>query len=79
MITSSEIEFHPINADRWNDLKHLFEGHGNPANCWCMLWRMSSNEYRKLDSTGRRKAMDALVRSGTPVGILGYLDGEPVG
>jgi GNAT superfamily N-acetyltransferase len=79
MPTSSGIEFYPLTAERWDDLRHLFEGHGNPGYCWCTLWRLSSREYGDLDSAGRRKAMEAIVGAGTRVGILGYLDGEPVG
>jgi hypothetical protein len=79
MITSSEIEFYPLTVERWDDLVHLFEGHGNPGYCWCTLWRLSSKEYGTLDSTGRRRVMEAIVEAGTPVGILGYLDGDPIG
>jgi GNAT superfamily N-acetyltransferase len=79
MSTVSEIEFKPLTAERWGDLVQLFEGHGNPGYCWCTLWRLSSKEYGDLDSAGRKKAMEAIVGAGTPVGIIGYQHGEPVG
>jgi len=75
----SELEFHPLIADRWGDLVSLFEQHGNPGYCWCMLWRLPSSVYRQLDSSQRRNALHTLVNSGAPTGILAYLDGEPVG
>jgi GNAT superfamily N-acetyltransferase len=74
-----ELEFHPLTADRWGDLVVLFEHHGNPGYCWCMIWRLPSGAYRQLDSGQRRQALQTLVDSGTPTGILAYLDGEPVG
>ncbi len=74
-----EIEFQPGTHEQWDDLVQFFEGHGNPGYCWCMLWRLSSSEYRSLDSAGRKAAMKAVVDSGTPVGILGYVDGTPIG
>lgn len=73
------MKFHPVTPDRWDDLVRLFEGHGNPGYCWCMRWRLSSGEFRKLDSAGRKEAMRTAVRSGAPVGILGYIEGNPVG
>jgi GNAT superfamily N-acetyltransferase len=73
------LEFHPLTANRWCDLASLFEHHGNPGYCWCMTWRLSSGQYKQLDSTGRQKALEALVKTGTPTGILAYFDGQPVG
>ena len=75
----SGLEFHPLTADRWGDLVALIEHHGNPGYCWCMIWRLTSSAYRQLDSSQRRQALQTLVNSGTPTGILAYLDGEPVG
>jgi len=44
-----------------------------------MTWRMTSAAYKQLDSTGRKRALESLVNASTPIGILGYLQGEPVG
>jgi GNAT superfamily N-acetyltransferase len=73
------MEFHPITAERLPDLVRFFEQHGNPNYCWCMRWRLAGSEFARLKSAGRKRALRKLVRTGTPVGILGYLDGEPVG
>ena len=73
------MEFQPVTPDRWPDLVRLFEHHGNPGYCWCMTWRLSSSDFRRSTSADRQNALERLVRAGTPVGILGYLDGEPVG
>ena len=74
-----DVEFHPLTADRWRDLVALFEHHGNAGYCWCMTWRITSAEYRQLTSSGRKQALESLVRAGTPTGILAYRQGEPVG
>jgi GNAT superfamily N-acetyltransferase len=74
-----DFEFHPVTADRWRDLATLFQGHGNPGYCWCTFWRLPSRRYAQLKATGRKRAMHARVKAGTPVGILAYRDGEPVG
>ncbi len=77
--TAPALEFHPLTPDRWPDLVALFDHHGNPGYCWCMTWRLTSVQYKQLDSTGRRDALESLVNAGTPTGILAYEEGEPIG
>jgi GNAT superfamily N-acetyltransferase len=69
------LEVHPVTKERWNDLVALFD---RPIvrTCFCMF-------YRKTGSgTGvgadNRKAMKALVDSGTAPGLIGYENGVPV-
>jgi GNAT superfamily N-acetyltransferase len=73
------LECHPLTVERWDDLSSLFEHHGNPGYCWCTFWRLPGHEYQRLDSSGRKKAFETLVNAGVPTGVLGYLDGKPVG
>jgi GNAT superfamily N-acetyltransferase len=44
-----------------------------------MRWRVRSAEFIPLKTTGRKQALENIVRADTPIGILGYLDGAPVG
>lgn len=73
------LEFHPVSKDRWADLAAFFEQHGNPNYCWCMRWRLKSTEFKGLKSAERRKGLESLVEAGTPIGILAYHQGQPVG
>lgn len=43
-----------------------------------MVWRATSDETKKRDGASRKAALERLLRVGTPIGILGYLDDEPV-
>lgn len=70
------LSVHEVTPDRWPDFERLFESRGGPKSCWCMVWRGSREE--KADKASRKAAMRSRVRDGTPVGLLGYLDGEPV-
>ena len=74
-----DLEFYPLAPGRWPDLVALFEHHGNPGYCWCMTWRLTAAAYQRLTSAGRREALKALVALGTPIGILAYQAGEPIG
>jgi GNAT superfamily N-acetyltransferase len=77
--SAPKLKFHPLTPRRWPDLVALFDHHGNPGYCWCMTWRMTSTQYTQLDSAGRRKALESLVKAGAPTGILAYQDHEPIG
>ena len=42
-----------------------------------MAWRPLPKGASRSDRSAKKEALQATVRRGTPVGILGYLDGEP--
>ena len=73
------IEVRPVTPDRWDDLLRVFGPNGARAGCWCMVWRLSSTELRRLPAGARRERLEALVAEGTPTGLLAYVDGDPVG
>ena len=71
------MEFREVDRARWDDLERLFESRGGPKYCWCMVWRPMPVGAR--GERGAKKAeLQSRVREGVPVGILGYIDGEPV-
>jgi GNAT superfamily N-acetyltransferase len=43
-----------------------------------MVWRATGAETRQTKGPERKAAMEARVRDRVPIGILGYLDDEPV-
>lgn len=70
--------FREVDRSRWGDLERLFESRGGPKSCWCMVWRAVGSEARKTDGRSRKSALKRRVDAGVPVGILAYLDEEPV-
>ena len=70
--------FHEVDRDRWRDLERLFESTGGPKYCWCMVWRGMPRGASRTDRQAKKAALAGRVREGVSVGILGYLDGEPV-
>lgn len=70
--------FHEVDPSRWPDFERLFASRGGPKACWCMVWRATPQEARRPDGASRKAAMAQRVGAGVPVGLLGYLDGEPV-
>jgi GNAT superfamily N-acetyltransferase len=72
------LECHPLTPDRWGDLETLFGPRGACGGCWCMAWRLARKDFERGKGAGNRAAFRAVVKSGTPPGILGYLNGEPI-
>lgn len=67
----------PLTPERWKDFVRLFGPRGACGGCWCMTPRLTSSQYEKNKGDGNRRAMQRLVRSGTPPGVLAYIDDEP--
>ena len=70
--------FHEVDKDRWRDFERLFERRGGPKACWCMVWRATTEEAKHADGASRKAAMAKRIAAGVTVGLLGYLDDEPV-
>jgi GNAT superfamily N-acetyltransferase len=78
-ILPADLTFRPVKDSNWADFEHLFESQGGPSYCWCMPYRATAAENRRLDRETRKDGMRARVMAGVPVGILAYAGGEPVG
>jgi hypothetical protein len=73
------MEFHPVTPERLADLERFSDRHGRFRYCSCMRWRFASAEYQRSTKDSRVAALADRVRRGVPVGVLAYVDGEPVG
>ena len=70
-----KLEFHEVDAARWGDFERLFESRGGPKSCWCMVWRAGAKTNKGVD---RKFGIRRYVSNETPIGLLGYSEGEPV-
>lgn len=70
--------FREVTSATWPDFEKLFEGRGSPKSCWCMVWRATPEEARNRDGTSRKAAIAKRIAAGVTVGLLGYLEDEPV-
>lgn len=76
--TVLRLTVHEVDAIRWPDFERLFESRGGPKACWCMMWRACGAEVKNTEGSARKAAIKARVDDGVPIGLLGYLDGNPV-
>jgi GNAT superfamily N-acetyltransferase len=74
-----DVRFRPVTPDRLGDLARFSERHGKFRYCSCMRWRLASTAYRAATKEERVASLAALARGGTPIGVLAYADGHPVG
>lgn len=70
---------HPLTKARWGDFEELFGSRGACGGCWCMSWRLARKQFDAQKGEGNRLAMKTLVESGMVPGLLGYMNGRPVG
>jgi GNAT superfamily N-acetyltransferase len=73
------LSFHPLTPARWGDFEQLFGSRGACGGCWCMYWRRPRPAFERGKGAGNRRAMKALVESGTEPGILAYTGKRAVG
>lgn len=78
---ASRFEARPLTAETWGDLERLFDLPGGSIvrGCWCMFYRKSGASASAAAGRGNKEALRCLVDGGTVPGLVGYLDGEPVG
>jgi len=73
-----DLTFRDVTEATWPDFERLFNERGGPSHCWCCAWRDVRGTEGRSDKEARHDEMEQRVREGEPVGILAYLDGEPV-
>ena len=69
----------PATAKRFGDLGAVLGERGGPSGCWCMFWRLRNSDWRATDGPGRKRRSASRFAATPPPGVLGYLDGAPVG
>lgn len=74
-----DAEFHPVTVDRLDDLRRFSESHGKFRYCSCMRWRLTSGEFQRSTKDERIARLEALPGDAIPIGVLGYVDGVPMG
>ena len=68
------VRIEPATQDRWNDVAAAFGRQAsNPASCWCQRFRVH-------DARNNRDALQSELHAAkVPIGLLAYVDDQPVG
>lgn len=78
-MSSLDLSFHPVTAQRWDDFEALFGPRGAVGGCWCMWFRLKRSEFDLQKGEGNKEAMRQIIHSGEIPGLLAYHQDEPVG
>jgi GNAT superfamily N-acetyltransferase len=73
------VEIQVASAERWDDVVAVMGEKGAYGGCWCMFWRQDNQEIHSQTADDNRAALQRLVASGRPIGLLLYRDDRPVG
>lgn len=76
---SKRLTFKPVTKATAKDFEALFEAPGGPKYCWCMAFRATPEEIKSAKGQARKTQIFGRIDDGTPVGLVGYADGEPAG
>lgn len=70
----------PVTSERLADLANLFATDEVANRCWCMWFIIPVKDFHKAGAKGNQAHFRELAaRSGRPMGLIAYQDGEPVG
>ena len=76
---NSKISFKELTKGTWQDFETLFGEKGACGGCWCMYWRLRNKEFENQKGEGNKRAMKNLANKNEQIGIIMYLNNEPIG
>jgi GNAT superfamily N-acetyltransferase len=85
MATAASITIVPANEASWPDIQAIFGVRGSSAVCWCQRYKLKPKEaFGKVPARDRAARLREQTHCGDPTspttsGLIGFLDGEPVG
>jgi GNAT superfamily N-acetyltransferase len=71
------MECFPLTPDRFADMEVVFGERGVARRCFCMYWRRPDGGF--TDDRDNRDRFADVADEGPPPGLLGYIEGRPVG
>ena len=74
----TKLTFRPVTKANHKDFETLFGMPSAPKYCWCMAYRATPEEVKEPKSSDRHRHMLGRIKDGVPVGLVGYVAGEPV-
>jgi ribosomal protein S18 acetylase RimI-like enzyme len=83
--STTELAIVPANEANWHDIQAVFGTRGDPSRCWCQRFKMQPGESwasvgaDELAFRLRQQTDCGHPGSNTTSGLVGFLDGEPVG
>jgi GNAT superfamily N-acetyltransferase len=67
----------PLVPERFGDMETVLGETGVARRCFCMHWRRPDGGFG--DDLDNKERFRSLTREGPPPGLIGYIDGRPIG
>jgi GNAT superfamily N-acetyltransferase len=77
-VSTPKLTVQPLTTDTWADFEAVMGTNGGARGCWCMHWRLSTEEWMAGKGEGNKAAMRRLAGRKTPPGVVAYQDDEPI-
>lgn len=77
-VETQQFQAKPLTPENWPDLQRLFGTRGACGGCWCNWWLVPRRQFEAQKGEANREQMRARVEAGQSLGLLGYMDEEPV-
>lgn len=74
---TGEMKCVPLTLGRFPDMEEVFGERGVARRCFCMYWRRPTGGFG--DDRDNRDRFADIAAEGPPPGLLGYIEGRPVG
>ncbi|MFC2097846.1 hypothetical protein ACFLSI_05880 [Bacteroidota bacterium] len=74
-----KLKYKVLTSETMSDFVTLFGETGACGGCWCMYWRLTHKEYEKNKGENNKLLMRKLIIDESPLGILVYKKGIPIG
>jgi GNAT superfamily N-acetyltransferase len=78
-VSLANVEYHPVSAERWQDLEALFGPRGACGGCWCMWWRLARSQFQRQKGEGNKNSFRQIIEAGEVPGLLAYGGGHALG
>ena len=77
---TASLEVRPVGLGELGALEQLFATERNTRHCWCMSFCTSRAQFAAgWFGGGNRRRFETMAGESTPMGVIAFLDGAPVG
>jgi GNAT superfamily N-acetyltransferase len=75
---SGSLTVRELSKKTWSDFEAVLGTNGGARGCWCMHWRLSTQEFMERRGEGNKQEMRRLAQRKQPPGVVVYQDDTPV-
>ena len=75
---SGSLTVRELSKKTWSDFEAVLGTNGGARGCWCMHWRLSTQEFMERRGEGNKQEMRRLAQRKQPPGCRRRLKNDPL-